>query len=121
MRSPVLDEYGKELRAYNLRLAEWLGLDPHSVFRLDENKTGATGPLDPPGLRVEWTATERQTASRGFNDHWSVSGGAEEPTIYEGRVVLDFVELREMRAGVGERPEVPGLSEARALFEQKGN
>lgn len=108
MRSPLLDEYEEDLRAYNLRLAEWLGLDPESVVRLDENKTGATGPLDPPGLRIEWTATERQTASRGFNGHWSASGSADGPTIYEGRVVLDFVELREMRAAVGERPGLDG-------------
>lgn len=114
--SPVLTEYNKELRAYELRLAEWLGLDPHSVFRLHENKTGATGPLDPPGLRVSWTATERQAATRGFNDHWSASGGADEPTTYEGRVALDFDDLREMRAAVGERPELPGIAEARAYF-----
>lgn len=44
------------LRAYERRLAEWLGLDVDEVLDLKESKTDEAMPVDSPGLRVRWGA-----------------------------------------------------------------
>lgn len=111
-----MDAYVEHLRDYNQRLCAWLGMDPGQVYRLRENRTGGRDPLDPPGLRVTWHAAARQEPARGVVVETGVHGHADELVAFTGIVALDFEDLRALRAEVGERPEMPGLAEARAAF-----
>ena len=107
-----LDKYIEDMRAYRLRQAEWLGLDPTQVFDLDDSRTKPTDPTTPPEMRITWQATNRQHLSRGHDAGWGVEQMSDDPPKYSGAVVLDWMLLQEMDEAIGEKPKFPGPNEA---------
>lgn len=100
-----------DLRAYERRLVDWLGLRAEELLDISETETGGTTPTDSPGLRVRWGAIAAQTPTRGTAEGPGkiVAGDEAAGRVrYFGSVHLDFEEVRELRADVGERPVHPG-------------
>lgn len=104
---PENDPYFAELRAYEQRLCEWLGLSLDEVFTIRETPTGETTPTESPGLRISWNATAAQQPRRGHDEGLGHVTVDDEPRRYFGSVHLDWEELRELRGVVGERPDAP--------------
>lgn len=111
---PQPTAYTEELRAYHLRLAAFLGLDPTVVTQLQDVDRPQTDPSPiamPPGVDVTWKTYDTRQAAAPHSGRvpMPVSGRGSygEPTEFVDGVHLDWVETDRMRAEVGERPVFP--------------
>lgn len=110
---PDIAEYQENLRRYNVRLCEWLGLDPSKVFLIVDADVKPVGRVDPfgppPSTDVTWGAIDKQEADerRGRQPlPWQVRGDVD-GEVFGGGVHLDWQETERLRAEVGDRPEFP--------------
>lgn len=107
-------EYSEAMRRWNLDAAEWLGLDPEKVFKLD-----VADPHPEYGTRdhVTWSALELLTPARGLDQPIGLSGSGDELTVFTGGVLLDGPDAEEFTAAIGPKPKGPWESpEAQAAF-----
>lgn len=107
-------EYSQAMRVWNLVVAEWLGLDPEKVFKLD---------VDDPKWdvrdHVTWSAIERLTPARGDVGPIGISGDGGEAPVFTGEVWLDGPDAEEFTAAIGPKPRGPWETpEAQAAFAQ---
>lgn len=105
--------YIEELRAYHLRLAAWLDLDPTKVMSLEDVDRKQTDPSPiamPPGVDVTWqTLNERVAAGEHEGRHPMPTNlhGVDGVTTFIDGVHLDWSETERLRVEVGERPQFP--------------
>lgn len=108
----VLDPYQQ---AYDLRLVEWLGLDPAKIHRIDDVDIWGNAPLGDGkmflGITVRWDTLDDLTQAVAKRPGWwplprSASGGRDMPTVIGEGVRLDTDEAERMRAEVGPRPDL---------------
>lgn len=103
---PPTDPTGfvEALRTYNLAAAEWLGLDPGQVYRMDVTEPApSSDSYSPPSLvTVRWTATERQTPKVGYREwgtHYDLDG-----VSHSGRITLNAPDGEAFMAAIGPKP-----------------
>lgn len=111
---PLSTPYTEELRAYHLRLAAFLGLDPTVIAQLRDVDRPQTDPSPiamPPGVDVTWKTYDARQAAEPHVGRYpmpvSMRGTVGEPTEFVDGVHLDWSETDRMRAEVGERPQFP--------------
>lgn len=111
---PQRTEYAEALEAYHLRLAVWLGLDPHEVTGMDEVPRAADDSVAagmPAGLQVTWrsyNSPQDADPARGrVAAPVGMSKFGEDPMVFANGVELDWEETRRLRAEVGEKPAFP--------------
>lgn len=115
VKSETMQSYDAELRAYELRFAAWLGIDPEQVMHLVETKIPERddGPLTmPPGLKVTWESIDARHDATEEHDGQhplpiALRGAYGEPTVVMNRVHLDWRAVENLRREVGERPAFP--------------
>lgn len=110
---PMETPYTVELRAYHLRLAEWLDLDPSKVMQLKDVDRVQADPSPiamPPGVDVTWKTIDGRVAAAEHEGRHPLPVAAtyfDGVTTYTDGVHLDWQETERLRAEVGERPEFP--------------
>lgn len=108
-----MDAYIEDLRRYWVRMAEWLGLDPSQVMRMDEEPKRVTdGPYDPPAnLDITWQSFDRpHEADQGqyrYRLPMSMRGDVDGTTTFANGVSLAWPEADRLRFEVGEKPQMP--------------
>lgn len=115
-----LQAYRDDLRAYELRFAAWLGIDPHEVSHLTEEPIpddpfmpARLNPfISPPALRVAWESFDKAVGAEEHRGRHPLPVGVRghgdgSPSVVTNTVILDWAEVDRLRAEVGERPKFP--------------
>lgn len=112
MSAPILPhgEHVEAMRAYHLRLAEWLGIDPSLAFDLrDEDVPCGEPPLSYLMTTVRWKSADRPLsikASAGRAEMALCFQADGETVVFTNGVSLDGMETERMREAVGQRPDM---------------
>lgn len=110
-RNPKLADWRDQVLRRNLRICEWLGLDPGQLIRIDDSD-----PDDGGQVEITWEATAPQTPTHGKILTRGTRGGWNEPTIHSGTLLLHALDSRELLEVAGPRPEFPLSAEDRAAL-----
>lgn len=120
-----MQQYFDDLRAYDLAVAEWLGLNPELVMHLDEQEIKHPtehGFAAPPTLKLTWQALDQhQLAATGPGREplpLAARGGFDDPTVFTLGVHLGWDEVARLRAEVGHRPAFPMSVQDRVALER---
>lgn len=110
---PTETEYSRKLREWQLRLAEFMGLDPASLLTIDH----AVG--DDGWDRVNWRAVEQLEPRVGHVEHWGFAGvgGDDEVIEFSAVASLDRADGDALRETVGPKPDLL-TAEQRAMLER---
>ena len=115
----AVSDFTEALRAYQLRLAEWLGLDASLAFDMRETDVLRAEGLAPHLMTdVRWRSGDRPLpveASEGRVPMPLCGESDGETTIFTNGVSLDGMETERMREAVGARPEMFTPEQALAL------
>lgn len=102
-----MDRFLGDMRAYLLRQAEWLALEPTEVFELSEAPAAGQGSPLAPWLKVSWRSVAEQRPLHGHLVDVVISKTGDEPAIFHAAVMLDDRDVEQMRAVIGEKPVPP--------------
>lgn len=110
---PTETEYGRKLREWQMRLAEFMDLDPAALLDID-HEVGDDG-----WDRVEWRAIKRLEPRVGKVEQWGLAGvGEDDGTItFSAVVILDRADGDALLENVGPKPELL-TAEKRAMLER---
>jgi hypothetical protein len=115
-------EFREKLQAWHLAAAEWLGLDPAKVFRLELVEPG-----DVPEMysMAKWESTEDLTARAGHPGQTGITsqdvGYDEMPMVtYHQATYLDYDDGRALYAEVGPMPAMFTAAEEAELRRRFG-
>lgn len=88
-------EYDAQLRAWKLRLCEWVGLNPDEVYALNHSREVIT-----------WQAIEQQPEPKqGKPLNTSISGDGDTVT-YSGEIYLGYPDIERMVEACGPKPQL---------------
>lgn len=108
---PTIDEYREAMRAYEMGVAKFLGIDARKCFDLRESAEHGR-------LHLTWRAVDgpQQAEPRGGRAEtpWSMFAEDEQVTWFGG-VALDDTETARFRAEVGDRPTLLTPEQRRTL------
>lgn len=105
-----LQEFRVAVQQRDLRLAAWVGLDPASVFKLDDYDPDENGMV-----KVTWQSTVMERPTRGALTETGGYCYGDEPTRYTGTLMLDPLDAEAMLAVVGPKPRMLTLEQEAQL------
>ncbi len=76
-RDPALADWRDAVMRRDLRICEWLGMDPGAVFKLDDEDPNEYGEVE-----VTWEASTPQHPTHGKVIATGARGSWDEPTIH---------------------------------------
>lgn len=111
-RDPALADWRDAVMRRDLRICEWLGMDPGAVFKLDDEDPNEYGEVE-----VTWESVAPEQPVRGKVTATGARVGGGEPMIHSGTVWLPPDDAAEMLEVAGPRPAFPITAEQRAQLE----